>query len=209
MRIVAVNVAADLHTGEPWTGSHPETGIDKRPVDHRVRVYDDHVEGDRVIDRKHHGGTYKAVYAYAREDAQWWESEIGRPLSAGSFGENLTTEGIDLTNAVIGEQWRVGSTLLQVSQPRIACRVFAGFWDRPQLVKEFSDARRPGVYLQIIQEGDIGAGDTIEIVRHPTHAVTVGIANAAKLGDVAALQQLRGNADLPPAWLEWVEQRLS
>lgn len=209
MRVLAVNVAADLHTGEPWTGSNPETGIDKRPVAHRVRLCDDHVDGDRVIDRKHHGGPYKAVYAYAREDALWWESEIGRALPAGSFGENLTTEGLDLTNALIGEQWRIGTAVVQVAQPRIACRVFAGFWDRPHLVKEFSDARRPGVYLQIVQEGEVGAGDAIEVIHRPAHDVTIGIANAAKLGDADALPRLRGNTDLPPSWQEWVDQRLS
>lgn len=207
MKILSVNIAADLHTGEPWTGSEPETGIDKRPVSRRVRIFDDHVDGDRVIDRKHHGGQYKAVYAYAREDAQWWEREIGRPLSPGSFGENLTTEGIDLTNAVIGEQWQIGSAVLQVVQPRIACRVFAGFWDRPQLVKEFSDARRPGVYFAVISEGEIGAGDTVEVLHRPAHGVTVGVANAARLGDDDALPLLAPAAELPPTWHEWIAKR--
>jgi len=208
MKVLSVNIAADLHTGEPWTGSNPETGIDKRPVSHRVQLFDDHVDGDRVIDHKHHGGPYKAVYAYAREDAQWWEGEIGRALPHGSFGENLTTNGIDLTNAVIGEQWRIGSAVVQVVQPRIACRVFAGFWDRPKLVQEFSDARRPGVYLAIVTEGDVGAGDAIEVLHRPQHGVTIATANAAKLGDDDALPHLRGIADLPPSWQEWIDKRL-
>lgn len=209
MRVLSVNIAADLHTGEPWTGSKPETGIDKRPVAHRVRLFDDHVEGDRVIDTKHHGGQYKAVYAYAREDAQWWEQELGKPIEYGAFGENLTTEGIDLTNARIGEHWRIGTAVVRVAQPRIACRVFAGFWDRPNLIKEFSDARRPGVYLEIVTAGDVGAGDAIEVLHRPTHDVTVGIANAAKLGDDDALPQLHGIDELPPSWQEWVAKRLA
>lgn len=209
MRLRSVNIVADLHTGEPWTGSNPETGIDKRPVSHRVRLFDNHVDGDRVIDVKHHGGQYKAVYAYAHEDAQWWEHELGRALMPGAFGENLTTEGVDLTNALIGEQWRIGTAVVRVAQPRIACRVFAGFWDRPNLVKEFSDARRPGVYLEIVEEGDVGAGDRIDVVHRPSHDVTIGIANAAKLGDDTALPRLKGIDDLPPSWQEWVAKRLA
>ena len=209
MRIVSVNIVADLHHGEPWTGSNPETGIDKRPVSHRVRVFDNHVDGDRVIDTKHHGGQYKAVYAYAREDAQWWEQRLGRAIPNGSFGENLTTEGIDLTNALIGEEWRIGTAVVRVAQPRIACRVFAGFWDRPNLIKEFSDAGRPGVYLEIVEEGEVGAGDAITVIHRPKHSVTIGIANAARLGDDTAVPQLQGIDELPPNWQEWVAKRLA
>lgn len=209
MRLLSVNLAADLHRGEPWTGSNPETGIDKRAVDRRVRIFDDHVEGDTVVDRTHHGGQYKAVYAYAREDAAWWEDEIGRPLAGGAFGENLTTIGLDITNAVIGEQWRIGSVVLQVTEPRIPCRVFAGFWDRPNLIKEFSDAGRPGTYLKIVEEGDVGAGDGISVVRRPDHGVTVGMAFAAKLGDTELLTRLHGVDDFPPKWQDWIRKRTS
>lgn len=209
MRLLSVNLAADLHRGEPWTGSNPETGIDKRAVDRRVRIFDDHVEGDTVVDRTHHGGQYKAVYAYAREDAAWWEDEIGRPLASGAFGENLTTIGLDITNAVIGERWRIGSVVLQVTEPRIPCRVFAGFWDRPNLIKEFSDAGRPGTYLQIVEEGDVGAGDGISVVRRPDHGVTVGMAFAAKLGDTELLTRLHVVDDFPPKWQDWIRKRTS
>ena len=209
MRLLSVNLAADLHRGEPWTGSNPETGIDKRAVDRRVRIFDDHVEGDTVVDRTHHGGQYKAVYAYAREDAAWWEDEIGRPLAGGAFGENLTTIGLDITNAVIGEQWRIGSVVLQVTEPRIPCRVFAGFWDRPNLIKEFSDAGRPGTYLKIVEEGDVGAGDGISVVRRPDHGVTVGMAFAAKLGAAELLTRLYGVDDFPPKWQDWIRKRTS
>ena len=209
MKLLSVNVAADLHRGDPWTGSNPETGIDKRSVNARVRLFDDHVDGDRVIDRKHHGGEFKAVYAYAREDAEWWEARIGRPLAYGAFGENLTTSGLDVTNAVIGERWSIGSAVLQVTEPRIACRVFAGFWDRPDLIKEFSDAGRSGTYLKIVVEGDVGADDAIDVIHRPSHGVTVGIANAAKLGNADLVPLLRGVPELPPKWEEWVGKRLS
>lgn len=208
MRLLSVNIAADLHRGEPWTGSEGHTGIDKRAVAQRVRVFDHHVDGDRVADRQHHGGEYKAVYAYAHEDALWWGDRVGRALAPGAFGENLTTEGVDIANALIGEQWRVGSAVFQVTEPRIACRVFAGFWDRADLIKEFSDAGRSGTYLRIVQDGDVGAGDAIEIVHRPQHGLTVGIANAAKLGAGELLPRLQGVDDLPPKWQDWLTRRV-
>lgn len=209
MKLRSVNIAADLHRGEPWTGTEGHTGIDKRPVQHRVRVFDHHVDGDRVIDRKHHGGEFKAVYAYAQEDAQWWEQQIGRPLSPGAFGENLTTEALRISDAVIGEQWRIGTVVLQVTEPRIACRVFAGFWDRPNLIKEFSDAGRSGTYLKIVVEGELAAGDAIEIIHRPHHDVTVGMLNAARLNDAPVSAAWLESPDLPPKWRDWIEKKLS
>lgn len=209
MKLRSVNVAADLHNGEPWTGTERHTGIDKRAVTHRVRIFDDHVEGDRVIDRKHHGGQYKAVYAYAHEDAQWWAKEIGRSLWDGAFGENLTTEGIAISEALIGEQWRIGTAVLQVTEPRIACRVFAGFWERPNLIKEFSGAGRSGTYLRIVTEGDIGSGDDIDVIHRPQCDLTVGMLNAARLNDAPVSAGWLDCADLSPKWREWIEKKLS
>ena len=209
MKLRSVNIAADLHRGESWTGTEGQTGIDKRPVTHRVRIFDDHVDGDRVIDRKHHGGEFKAVYAYAHEDAQWWEARIARPLAAGAFGENLTTEGINLSNARIGEQWRIGTAVVQVTEPRIACRVFAGFWDQPNLIKEFSDAGRSGTYLKIVVEGELGAGDAIEIVHRPEQQLTVGMLNAARLNDAPVSADWLASPDLSPKWRDWIEKKLS
>ena len=209
MKLRSVNIAADLHRGEAWTGTEGHTGIDKRPVAHRVRIFDHHVDGDRVIDRKHHGGEYKAVYAYAREDAEWWEQQIGRSLSPGVLGENLTTEGIDLANARIGEQWRIGTAVVQVTEPRIACRVFAGFWDQPNLIKEFSDAGRSGTYLKIVVEGELGAGDAIEIVHRPEQQLTVGMLNAARLSDAPVSADWLASPDLSPKWRDWIEKKLS
>lgn len=209
MRLRSVNVAVDLHRGEAWTGTEGHTGIDKRPVSHRVRVFDDHVEGDRVIDRKHHGGEFKAVYAYAFEDAEWWEQRIGRPLAPGAFGENLTTESLHISDALIGERWRMGTAVLQVTEPRIACRVFAGFWDRPNLIKEFSDAGRSGTYLKIVVEGELGAGDDIEVVHRPDSRVTVGMLNAARLNDAPVSAAWLDCPDLSPKWRDWIEKKLS
>lgn len=203
-KLLSVNLSTSPTFG-PWTGSEGSTGIDKRPVAHRVRLFDNHVDGDTIVDRKHHGGPHKAVYAYAREDAVWWEAEIGRALAGGAFGENLTTSGIDINEALIGERWSVGSALLEISEPRIPCRVFAGFWDRPQLVKEFTAAARPGTYLRIIEEGQVGAGDGIDVVHRPAHGVTVALAFAAKTAAGPSRSELvPALADFAPKWQDWI-----
>ena len=202
-KILSINVASVIHEGA-WTGSEGRTGIDKRAVDNAVRFENDGVAGDSVIDRKHHGGYDKAVYAYAREDADWWEGQIGRPLNNGSFGENLTTTGIDVNQSLIGERWRIGSTILEVSEPRIPCRVFAGFWDRPTLIKDFTDARRSGAYLRIIEEGEITAGDSIEIIFRPEHGITVRDIFDAKAGERGKISQLKEVTQLSSKYREWL-----
>lgn len=170
--VLSVNVTAVVHEGG-WTSDKGRTGIDKQPITGSVKLANDGVDGDLVADRKNHGGYDQAVYAYSREDAEWWEQELGISLSNGKFGENLTTHGVDLSEAVIGEQWNIGSSFLEVAQPRTPCRVFAGFWDRPNLIKEFTDAGRPGTYLRIIQEGQVRQGDEIVMVHQPAHGITI------------------------------------
>lgn len=202
--LLSVNIATAPTFG-PWTGSEGSTGIDKRPAATRVRIFDDHVEGDTVVDRKHHGGEHKAVYAYAREDATWWETELGRELAPGSFGENLTTQGLDINAALIGERWRIGSVVLEVSEPRIPCRVFAGFWDRPNLIKEFSAAGRSGTYLRIVEAGDLGAGDGIATLYRPLHGVTLGQTFSARVGNGAERNELLPALnDFAPKWQQWI-----
>ncbi len=204
-KVLSVNVAAVVHEGA-WTGSEGRTGIDKRPATSKVKFENDGVAGDVVVDRKHHGGYDKAVYAYAREDADWWESEIGRALSNGSFGENLTTTGIDVNAALIGERWQIGSVILEVSEPRIPCRVFAGFWDRPTLIKDFTDARKSGAYLRIIQEGEISADDEITVIKKPEHGVSIRDIFDAKAGERAKINQLRTVHELSDKYKEWLSK---
>jgi MOSC domain-containing protein YiiM len=151
MKVLTVNITSVVHEGE-WTGSEGKTGIDKRAVSGAISFALEQLDNDVIVDRKHHGGYHQAVYAYAREDTDWWEKELGITIDNGRFGENLTTLGIDVNASIIGEQWKIGSTVLEVSQPRIPCRVFAGFWNRPTLIKEFMAAGKPGTYLRIIQE---------------------------------------------------------
>jgi len=202
--LLSVNIATTLAHGE-WTDDMGASGIDKRPTSGPVRLFDDHVDGDSVIDRRYHGGEHKAVYAYAREDAEWWEREIGRPLTPGSFGENLTTTGIDINAALIGERWRIGSAVVEVSEPRIPCTVFAGFWDRPNLIKEFNAAGRSGTYLRIIEEGEVTPGDDIEVIHRPDHGVTLGMAFAARVGEGGSRTELApALQDFAPSWQRWI-----
>lgn len=203
--VLTVNVTKIIHEG-PWTGSVGKTGIDKRPVVGPVLFADNCVAGDSILDRKVHGGYDAAVYAYAREDADWWEQELSRPVTNGKFGENLTTEGIDVNGATVGEHWIIGEVILEVSQPRIPCRVFAGFWDRPELIKEFLAAKRPGAYLRIIKEGNISAGDSIEIIDRPSHAVTIRDLFEAKSGERAKIREIAALTTLSPSWREWIDK---
>ncbi len=204
-QLLSVNIATEVRTGD-WTGDVGATGIDKRGVPQRVRIFDDHVDGDHVMDTTHHGGPYKAVYAYSHEDTMWWETKIGRGLPPGSFGENLTTAGLDINHARIGERWRIGTVVLQVTEPRIPCRVFAGFWERPHLVREFTEAGRSGTYLRIIEAGEVRAGDRIVVISRPDHDVTVATAFAARTGTGPARASLRAAYDdFPPKWQAWVD----
>jgi MOSC domain-containing protein YiiM len=149
------------------------TGIDKRPVTGRVAVHELGLDGDVQVNRRHHGGEGQAVYAYAQEDADWWIAELGRELPPGRFGENLRTSGLDLRNAVLGERWRVGTALLEVTAWRTPCANFARFWGIPDLVKRFAAHGATGAYLRVLETGELGSGDPVEVVLRPEHGVTV------------------------------------
>ena len=151
------------------------TGIDKRPVAGPVAVGELGVQGDRQIDMVNHGGPDKAVYAYASEDLAWWAAELGRELAPGLFGENLTTVGMDVTGAVIGERWQVGdSLLLEVTMPRTPCYKFAHRMGEPRWIKRFTAAGAPGAYLRVLRPGPVAAGEAIELLHRPDHGVTIG-----------------------------------
>ncbi|WP_406692343.1 MOSC domain-containing protein [Saccharopolyspora sp. ID03-671] len=169
--VTSVNLAV-VRTGE-WTGRIGKSGIDKRPAGGPVRFTDTGVEGDSVCDTKHHGAWYQAAYAFDAEELAFWSAELGAELVPGNAGENLTLSGADSTSALIGERWAIGDAVLRVTGPRQPCRVFAGFWDLPGLVKRFTAHGRTGVYLAVEQPGEISAGDEIRVLSRPDHGVEV------------------------------------
>jgi MOSC domain-containing protein YiiM len=170
-----------VSVGQPkdadWAGIG-YTSIDKRPVTGPVKVTELGVAGDQVSDTVHHGGTDQAVYAYAREDLDFWEAELGRPIRDGQFGENLTTEGIDLTHIPVGTRLQIGDVVLEVASIRTPCNDFKGWmglngFDNTAWVKRFMLERRPGPYFRVLETGSIAAGDAIEVLHRPDHGVTV------------------------------------
>jgi MOSC domain-containing protein YiiM len=181
-RIVSVNVG----TPQPLSTRRGKTlysAITKHPVQGPVRVAGVNLAGDDQADRSVHGGPDKAVYAYAREDADWWEDVLGIDIPNAMFGENLTVEGLDVSGALIGERWRMGSVEFEVCQPRIPCSKLGLRFGDLSMVKKFGQASRPGAYLRIVTEGELEAGDPITIISRPSHAVTISLVADAVLKD--------------------------
>jgi MOSC domain-containing protein YiiM len=182
------------------------TAIWKDPVPGRHAVRGVNIDGDDQADRTVHGGPDKALYAYALEDTAWWNAQLGSELGPGAFGENLSTRGIDVSGALIGERWAIGSTLLEVRQPRFPCYKLALRMGDPLFVRRFAAANRPGAYFAILEEGEIGAGDRIEVVELPEHAITVAefahifLRDHARAGDLLALPAL------PEDWRAWARE---
>lgn len=173
-RVVAVCVVHQLHPDDGFLGV---TAIDKRAVSGAVRVGQYGLRGDVQASRKHHGGLDKALYAYAQEDAEFWEGELGRELGPGWFGENLRVEGIDVNAARVGEIWRIGDTVeVEVTMPRTPCATFArwvGGAEQRGWVRRFADERRLGPYLRVRRVGSIRAGDPLEVLSVPDGAPSI------------------------------------
>jgi MOSC domain-containing protein YiiM len=182
-RIVSVNVGTprqiSVRRGRPMMSA-----IVKEPVEGPVRVEGVNLAGDDQADRRVHGGPDKAVYAYAREDEDWWAQQLGRQIPDGMFGENLTTEGLDVTGAVIGERWLLGSVVLEVCQPRLPCSKLGLRFGDLKMVKRFGEASRPGAYLRIVTEGELQKGDEVTVLSRPEHGITVAnVADAILVDD--------------------------
>lgn len=203
--VVSVNLA-DVRTVER-RGKPVRTGIWKLPAQGRVRAGREGLEGDVQADRRVHGGAERAAYAYAREDLDWWELQLGQPLENGIFGENLTLSGVEVSGALVGERWRVGETLLEVSSPRIPCWKLGVKMGDPAFIKRFGRALRPGAYLRVIEEGTIAAGAAVEVLERPAHDVTVALIAEARLADPALAPRLLAAPALPDAWREWASER--
>jgi MOSC domain-containing protein YiiM len=205
-----------VNLGYPRPNPHKEvgrTGIGKQPAEGPVEVrapgpkttgLGSGLVGDFIGDGKHHGGDGQAVYAFQREDLDEWERRLGRQLPNGFFGENLTTVGLEINDARLGERWRVGSAVvLQVTTPRIPCSTFRGWMGKKGWARIFTAAGRPGAYLSVVMPGSIRAGDSIEVVRQPDHDVTIAMAFRATTIERALLPRLlEAGDDLDPSLRE-------
>lgn len=174
-RLLSVNV------GQPTTfqiGPLQEvSGIDKQPLTGRVRVTADGLEGDHVLDTRHHGGPDQAVYVYTREDYAHWEARLGRTLPPGLFGENLLLDGLESARVRVGDRLEVGETdgaLLEVTAPRIPCAKLAVHIGDPTFVRQFVAVGRPGFYARVLRGGEAGPGDGVRLIPGPADAPSIG-----------------------------------
>lgn len=183
----SVNVGASAPNGPKGVrsgiGKQPSDAIEVRAPGPKAGGLGSGVVGDFVGDRRHHGGDNQAVYAVARAEIDWWETHLGRSLPDGRFGENLTIAGYDVDGALLGERWRVGSALLEVTGPRVPCQTFAWAMGEPRWVKRFAERGRTGAYLAVLEPGVIRVGDPLEIDVVPDHGITVPMSFRAYLGD--------------------------
>ncbi|MBE7701624.1 MOSC domain-containing protein [Oerskovia sp. Sa1BUA8] len=202
-----------VHVLLPDAGTVGVTAIDKRPVEGPVKVRPLGLYADVQADRAHHGGEEQAVYAYSQEDADHWSAELGYEVVPGLFGENFRTRGVAASGALIGERWQVGSAVLEVTQPRTPCATFARRLGEDRWVKRFTDANRTGAYLRVVTPGEVQAGDTVEVVRSPSHGVSIadwfGSRAAGTAADLAArllASQEAGEVRLSAEMLERAER---
>lgn len=171
MEIVSINTGRRRHLeGRSFNG---ETGIFKEPAAGAVRVARLGLEGDEVVHTAHHGGPDQAVYVYRLEDYQWWETELGRELAAGTFGENLTIAGLPSPDAVIGSRLVFETVVLEVTAPRIPCALFATRMGDPAFARSFIAAERPGLYCRVIEPGELVAGECFEVQDYAGAPVTI------------------------------------
>jgi MOSC domain-containing protein YiiM len=184
-------------------GTPVATGILKMPVTGRVPLRGVNLAGDDQGDRNAHGGPDRAVYAYAAEDYVWWGERLGRVLAPGTFGENLTLTGIDVSGAKIGERWRIGSTLLQVTSPRVPCFKLAHVMNDKGFVRTFAQALRPGAYLRVVEEGDIAAGDAATVAARPSHDLSIVEMTRLYLFDRSHVHEMLVAPELPDSWRAW------
>ncbi len=214
--VVSVNVGT-RRTVE-WHGRSVETGIWKSPVEGRVSVRGVNVDGDEQADLRVHGGVDKAVYAYALEDYEWWSSKLGRVLEPGTFGDNLTVAAFDPSDAVIGSRWRIGTAVLQVTQPRQPCFKIGMRMGDAGFVDEFEIAARFGAYLRIIVEGDVAAGDEVDAMGleravspfgHGAGITVRELGKADRGADRSFLERVLADPAVTEGWHEWARRQMT
>ena len=212
--MLTVNTAtAPADLGPGW-----RSGIDKRPSSEALSVrapgprqggLGSGVVGDSICDPRHHGGDDQAVYAYAREDLDDWQSRLDREITNGVFGENITTSDVDVTNCLVGERWSIGSDglMLEATSPRTPCKTFSTWLGIPGWIKTFTAGGVPGAYFRVITPGTMRAGDRIEVVDRPDHSVTIGMVFRALMLEPELMPALLAADALPEKIKRQVERR--
>ena len=205
-RVLAVSVG--LPREFDYHGRPARSAIWKAPISGRVAARGVNLAGDDQADREAHGGPDKAVYAYAVEDARWWEAKEGRSFAFADFGENLTTEGVAVNDALVGERWAIGSAVFEIAEPRVPCWRLGARMNDPTFVRRFTEAIRPGAYMRILSEGDVGAGDAIEVVSRPEHDLSVRDVFRIYTRDRQECGRLIDVPQMSDAWKRWAREML-
>jgi len=211
MQLISVNVG--LPRDVTWQGRTVTTGIFKEPVAGRVRLRRLNLDGDRQADLRVHGGEHKAVYAYSYEHYAWWQRELGRDaLEHGQFGENFTLSGLLEDEVCIGDVFHIGTAQVQVSQPRSPCFKLDLRMGEDGFLARFRAAQRVGFYLRVLEEGDVGAGDTITAIARDPDSLSVREIYQLRYGDLRDRDRLERAirlTALTPSWREAFEKQLS
>jgi MOSC domain-containing protein YiiM len=205
-KVLSVNVGTPRDF--EYNGRPAKSAIWKSPAVGRVVARGVNLAGDDQADRQAHGGPDKAIYVYAVEDARWWEQQIGRALAYGEFGENLTTEGLEVNDALVGERWRMGTLALEVSEPRIPCWRLGVRMNDKMFPRRFTEALRPGAYLRTVVEGDVGARDEIRVVDRPDHDLTIRDVFRIYTRDHHQIERLLAVPGMSESWRRWAADAL-
>ena len=210
MKLISINVG--LPRTVTWQGQSVTTGIFKEPVSGPVMLRQLNLDGDRQADLTVHGGADKAVYVYPAEHYDYWRKELpGVALPWGAFGENFTVEGLVEDQVNIGDRFRIGAAEVIVTQPRLPCYKLGVKFDRADMVKRFLASRRTGFYLAVLQEGEVKAGDAIELIGRDENNVTV--ADIVRLyafdrNDTATIWRAMQVEALPDGWVDYFQAQL-
>lgn len=201
---VRTGVVVSLNVGRPqtyaWRGQTIVSAIAKSPVAGPLMLRGVNFDGDDQANREKHGGPARAAYAYAVEDYRWWEHELGLTLEPARFGENLTLSGIEVSNAIVGERWRIGGALLEVTGPRVPCAKLAMRLDDPEFTKRFAEANRTGAMLAIVEPGAVSRGDAVTVVSRPDHGWTIAAMLEIYLFAPERRAELQAIPNLAPSW---------
>ncbi len=210
MKIISLNVARPRLT--VYHGETINTGIFKKPVFGRIALRTLNLEGDQQADLTVHGGPYKAVYAYPSEHYEYWRGQLpGIDLPWGMFGENFTTEGLAEDELHIGDRFRIGSSSVMVRQPRMPCYKLAARFQRDDMIERFLRSGRSGVYFSVEEEGEVGNGDSFELISQNRDGITIAEMNQLFLNEKYnhdLLEKAIATAPLPEEWREYFLPRL-